>query len=37
MTILEQVYASGGDVIILALELTSAAWAEPVLICAGHC
>ena len=35
MTILEQVYASGGDVIIPTLELTSAAWAEPVLICAG--
>lgn len=35
MTILEQVYASGGDVIIPTLELTCDAWAEPVLICAG--
>ena len=35
MTVLEQVYASGGDVIIPTLELTSVAWTEPVLICAG--
>jgi len=28
MTILDQVYASGGDVIIPALELTCDAWAE---------
>ena len=30
MTILEQAYASGGDVIIPTLELTCDAWAEPV-------
>lgn len=35
MTVLEQVYASGGDVIIPTLELTCDAWTEPVLICAG--
>ena len=35
MTILERVYASGGDVIISTLELTCAAWAEPILLCNG--
>lgn len=35
MTVLDQVYASGGDVIIPTLELTCDAWAEPILICAG--
>lgn len=36
MTILERVYASGGpEVIIPTIELTCAAWAEPILICAG--
>lgn len=36
MTILEEVNASGGDkVIIRTLELTCAAWSEPVLICNG--
>lgn len=35
MTILNQVYASGGDIIIPTLELTCPAWADPVLICAG--
>lgn len=36
MTILERVYASGGpEVIIPTVELTCAAWAEPILICAG--
>lgn len=36
MTVLEQVYASAGpDVIIFTLELTCAAWPEPVLICNG--
>lgn len=36
MTILEQVYASGGDdVIVNTLELTCPAWPEPVRICGG--
>ena len=35
MTILEQVYASGGDVIIHTLEITCAAWDEPILLCEG--
>lgn len=35
MTILNQVYASGGDVIIPTLELTSDAWAGPVHISTG--
>lgn len=35
MTILEQVYASGGDVIISTIELSCAAWAAPILICNG--
>jgi branched-chain amino acid transport system permease protein len=36
MTIIEQVYASAGpDVIIIALELTCPAWAEPIRICSG--
>lgn len=35
MTVLDQVYASGGDVIILTLELTSGAWTAPILICNG--
>jgi hypothetical protein len=36
MTILETLYASGGpDVRIITLELTSDAWAEPILICNG--
>lgn len=36
MTILEQVYASAGpDVIILTLELTCPAWAEPIRVCSG--
>lgn len=41
MSVLEQVYASGGDVIIHTLEITCAAWAEPILLCNGfedqHC
>ena len=36
MTILEQVYASGGDVIVSTLELTCPAWGTPVLICQGY-
>ncbi len=36
MTILNQIYASGGDVIIPTLELTCPAWTEPVLICQGY-
>lgn len=36
MTILNQVYASGGDVIISTLELTCPAWDAPVLICQGY-
>jgi hypothetical protein len=36
MTILEEVNASGGnDVIIRTLEITSAAWAEPILLATG--
>lgn len=35
MTILEQVYASGGDCIISTLELTCPAWTAPILICNG--
>mgnify|MGYP003643824263 CR=1 FL=1 len=35
MTILEQVYASGGDVIIPTLELTCTAWTGPILLCNG--
>lgn len=36
MSILDEVFASGGDdVIIRTLELTSPGWAEPVLICNG--
>jgi len=35
MTVLEQVYASGGDTIISTIELTCAAWAEPILLCQG--
>lgn len=35
MTILNQVYASGGDVIISTLELSCPSWAAPVLICNG--
>ena len=36
LTILNQVYASGGDVIISTLELTCPAWTAPVLICQGY-
>ena len=36
MTVLEQVFASGGsDVIIPTLELSCSAWSAPILICAG--
>lgn len=35
MTILEQVYASGGDVIIPTLELSCDEWPAPILICNG--
>lgn len=36
MSILEEVFASGGDdVIIRTLELTSPGWPEPILICNG--
>jgi len=35
MTVLEQVYASGGDVIIHTLELTCPAWDAPILLCKG--
>lgn len=35
MTILNQVYASGGDCIISTLELSCPAWDAPVLICNG--
>ena len=35
MSLIERVYASGGDVIIDTLELTCLAWTEPVLICGG--
>ena len=41
MTILEQVYASGGDTIIYTLELACTAWDAPILLCEGfedqHC
>jgi len=32
---LEQVYASGGDVLINTLELSCVAWADPILLCDG--
>lgn len=35
MSIIERVYASGGDVIIDTFEQTCPAWTEPVLICGG--
>lgn len=35
MTVLEQVYASGGDVLINTLELSCDAWAESILLCDG--
>ncbi|MHA6639925.1 DUF1833 family protein [Stutzerimonas frequens] len=35
MTILEQVYASGGDVLINTLELSCDAWGESILLCDG--
>lgn len=35
MTILEQVYASGGDVIIPTLEIACDVWPAPILICNG--
>jgi len=35
MSLIERVYASGGDVIIDTLELTCPVWTEPVLICGG--
>ncbi|MBF8642252.1 MULTISPECIES: DUF1833 family protein [Pseudomonas] len=35
MTVLEQVYASGGDVLIYTIELTCEAWDDPILICNG--
>ena len=35
MTVLERVYASGGDIIISTIELTCNAWAESVFICNG--
>ncbi|MGL4517071.1 MAG: DUF1833 family protein [Shewanella sp.] len=35
MTILNVIYASGGDVIIPTLELTCAAWDAPLLLCHG--
>ena len=35
MTVLEQVYASGGDVLLNTLELSCAAWSEPILLCDG--
>lgn len=35
MTVLEQVYASGGDVIIETLELNCAAWDAPLYLCNG--
>ena len=41
MSVLEQVYASGGDTILYTLELTCEAWAEPILLAEGfedqHC
>lgn len=36
MTIISQIYASGGDVIIPTLELTCPAWVEPILLCRGY-
>lgn len=37
MTILERVFASGGnEVIIQTLEITSTAWAGPILLCNGY-
>lgn len=36
MSLLEQVYASGGDVIVPTLEITCSAWSEPFLICNGY-
>ncbi len=35
MSILETVYASGGDVIINTIELACAAWADSIFICGG--
>ena len=35
MTVLEKVFASGGDIIINTIELTCPAWGESVLICSG--
>lgn len=35
MTVLDQVYASGGDVILNTIELTCGAWDAPILICQG--
>jgi hypothetical protein len=35
MSVLEQVYASGGDVLLSTLELSCSAWAEPILLCDG--
>lgn len=35
MTVLERVYASGGDVLIYTLEIDCPAWAEPILLCKG--
>lgn len=35
MTVLEQVYASGGDVVIETLELNCAAWDVPLYLCNG--
>ena len=32
MSILQQVYAKGGDVILHTIELTSQAWAEPIIL-----
>lgn len=41
MTVLEKVYASGGDTIVFTLELTCEAWNEPILLAEGfddqHC
>jgi hypothetical protein len=36
LTILNTIYASGGDVIIPTLELTCAAWDAPLLLCRGY-
>lgn len=35
MSILETVYASGGDIVIHTLELSCAAWAAPIFLCNG--